>query len=233
MHVRLRQTRRTTRHLYLGAANGWIFQSRDGGKKWERLARVGKRDDLVIDNILVDPAEPKHIVVGAWVAGPSGWRVLYQQTMAGSRGRVNPEMEGQSVRALTSAPPTRRLWWPERWRVFSVRVDGGRHWAADQPEAVAEIHEVESLAIDPPIQTSFTRARGTCRGRRRTAERHWTNIKQGSLKTPMCFRSSSIPSSSNVVYLSACSGIYKSEDGGGEVSTRFRGFPRRHGGRGC
>src|SRR5665647_2217010 len=52
-------------HLYLGAANGWIYQSHDGGKKWERLARVGKRDDLVIDNIVVDLADPKHLVVGA------------------------------------------------------------------------------------------------------------------------------------------------------------------------
>src|SRR6202035_649674 len=44
-------------HLLLGAANGWVYQSRDGGRKWERLARVGKRDDLVIRHILVDPAE--------------------------------------------------------------------------------------------------------------------------------------------------------------------------------
>src|SRR5579872_5837761 len=59
-------------HLYLGAANGWIYQSRDGGRKWERLARVGKRDDLVIDNILVDPVQPKHLMVGAWVASDGG-----------------------------------------------------------------------------------------------------------------------------------------------------------------
>src|SRR5580698_7520089 len=54
-------------HLYLGTTNGWIYQSRDGGKKWARLASVGKRDDLVLDDILVDPANPKHLVVGAHV----------------------------------------------------------------------------------------------------------------------------------------------------------------------
>src|SRR6185312_9097218 len=51
-------------HLYLGAANGWIYQTHDGGKNWARLARVGKRDDLVIDDILVDAADPNHLVVG-------------------------------------------------------------------------------------------------------------------------------------------------------------------------
>ncbi len=37
-------------HLYLGAANGWVCtQTHDGGaERWERLARIGNRDDLVI-----------------------------------------------------------------------------------------------------------------------------------------------------------------------------------------
>ena len=70
-------------HLYLGAANGWMFESRDGGKTWKRLAQVGKRDDLVLDNIVVDPADPKHIVVGAWVLGrPDGGMYVSQRWRA-------------------------------------------------------------------------------------------------------------------------------------------------------
>ena len=73
----LRRTRENHLHLYLGAANGWIYQSQDGGKTWARLARIGNRDDLVIDNILVDPANPKHLVVGAYVVADGGG-YLYQ-----------------------------------------------------------------------------------------------------------------------------------------------------------
>ncbi len=36
-------------HLYMGTANGWIYESHNGGSEWKRLARVGKRDDLVLD----------------------------------------------------------------------------------------------------------------------------------------------------------------------------------------
>ncbi len=73
MRERLRLSRMYPTHLYLGAANGWMFESRDGGKTWKRLAQVGNRDDLVLDNIVVDPTDPRHIVVGAWVVGrPDG-----------------------------------------------------------------------------------------------------------------------------------------------------------------
>ncbi len=89
-------------HLYLGAANGWIYQSRDGGKKWERLALVGKRDDLVIRHILVDPTNPNHLVVGAYVVADGGG--VYVSNDAGATWTNETEMRGQSVRALTYAP---------------------------------------------------------------------------------------------------------------------------------
>ncbi len=41
-------------HLYLGTANGWIYESHNFGANWVRLASVGKRDDLVLDSIVVD-----------------------------------------------------------------------------------------------------------------------------------------------------------------------------------
>ena len=41
-------------HLYLGTATGWIYESRNGGAEWKRLAWVGKRNDLALDSIVVD-----------------------------------------------------------------------------------------------------------------------------------------------------------------------------------
>src|SRR6185312_12903187 len=48
-------------HLYLGAVNGWIYESHNGGREWKRLARIGDRDDLVLDSIVLDKSNPKHI----------------------------------------------------------------------------------------------------------------------------------------------------------------------------
>ena len=49
-------------HLYLGTLTGWMYESHNGGVTWKRLASVGKRDDLALDSIVVDIANPKHIL---------------------------------------------------------------------------------------------------------------------------------------------------------------------------
>src|ERR1700722_17643637 len=39
-------------HLYLGTATGWMYESRNGGAEWRRLAWGGKRDDLGVVSIV-------------------------------------------------------------------------------------------------------------------------------------------------------------------------------------
>ena len=43
-------------------------------ESWARLAQMENRNDLVLDNIVVDPADAKHLLVGAWILGQTGWR---------------------------------------------------------------------------------------------------------------------------------------------------------------
>ena len=62
---------------------------------------------------------------------------------------------------------------------------------------------------------------------------HWKNMKQGIIDDSDVFSIMVDPKQPQVVYASACSGIYKSEDARREVYRRCRGFLRRRGGRGC
>src|SRR5260370_14014178 len=90
-------------HLYLGTANGWIYESHNAGGEWKRLARLGRRDDLVLDSIVLDPAKPNRILVGAWVLGsPDGG--IYVSDDGGVSWTSEVEMGGQSIRALATAP---------------------------------------------------------------------------------------------------------------------------------
>ena len=213
-------------HLYLGAANGWIYQSRDGGKKWERLARVGNRDDLVIDSILVDPADPKHLAVGAWVLAdlnhPDGG--LYISNDGGVTWTSQPEMRGQSVRALTSAPSDPKILVAGTLEGVFRSTDNGGHWERISPRDNAEIHEVESLAVDP-VDPNIIYA-GTWHLPWKTTDggSTWTNTKQGIIEDSDVFSILVDPKQSNVVYLSACSGIYKSEDSGAKFE-KVQGIP--------
>jgi hypothetical protein len=109
---------------------------------------------------------------------------------------------------------------------FAARITarpGNDQPAQDDPLS-REIHEVESLAIDPrnpeiiyagtwhlPWKTTDGGSTGT------TSSRASSTIRMSS-------RSSSIPEQSSIVYASACSGIYKSENGG-ELFHKIQGIP--------
>ena len=180
-------------HLYLGAANGCIYQSQDGGKTWARLARIGNRDDLIIDNILVDPANPKHLVVGAYVVADGG--DIYISDDGGITWNGEPEMQGQSVRALTSAPSDPKVLVAGTLEGVFRSTDTGAHWERISPKDSAEIHEVESLAIDP-VDPNVIYA-GTWHLPWKTTDggKNWTSIKQGIIEDSDVFLSSSIRSS--------------------------------------
>ena len=207
-------------HLYLGAANGWIYQTHDGGKSWARMARVGKRDDLVIDDILVDASDPQHLIVGAWASTdlnhPDGG--IFISHDAGANWAAQPEMHGQSVRSLTDAPSDPKILIAGTLTGVFRSEDGGDHWKRISPEGSAEIHEVESLAVDP-VDPNVIYA-GTWHLPWKTTDggEHWSIMKQGVIEDSDVFSIIVDPKQPKVVYLSACSGIYKSVDGGEKFS---------------
>jgi photosystem II stability/assembly factor-like uncharacterized protein len=203
-------------HLYLGAANGCIYQSLDGGKTWARLARIGNRDDLIIDNILVDPANPKHLVVGAYVVADGG--DVYVSNDGGITWTGEPEMQGQSVRALTAAPSDPKLLVAGTLEGVFRSTDMGAHWERISPKDSAEIHEIESLAIDPADPNVIYAGTWHLPWKTTDGGKSWTSIKQGIIDDSDVFSIVVDPKQPSVVYLSACSGIYKSEDGGGKFT---------------
>ena len=86
MRARLLPIRMIHAHLYLGTATGWIYESRNGGADveaagagWE-ARRPGA--GLTLWSI---SADPKHILVGAWVLGQPGRR-LYVSDDGGGPG---------------------------------------------------------------------------------------------------------------------------------------------------
>lgn len=210
-------------HLYLGAANGWIYDSHNGGTTWKRLARVGNRDDLVIDNIVIDPADSKHVLVGTWVLGSSDGG-LFASTDSGTTWTANAEMKGESIRALTIAPSDGKIIIAGTLQGVFQSADSGTHWKRISPAASQEIHEVESIAIDP-VNPQIIYA-GTWHLPWKTTDggEHWNNIKQGIIEDSDVFSIIVDPKQPSVVYASACSGIYRS-DTAGTTFKKIQGIP--------
>lgn len=210
-------------HLFLGAANGWIYDSHDGGGSWTRLARVGNRDDLVIDNIVVDPADPKHVLVGTWVLGSADGG-LFVSKDGGKTWRSNPEMQHESVRALAAAPSDAKILIAGTLQGVFRSIDDGTHWKLISPAGSMEIHEVESIAIDPVNPQIIYAGTWHLPWKSTDGGSTWNSIKQGLIVDSDVFSIIVDPKQPSVVYASACSGIYKSTNGG-EKFDKIQGIP--------
>jgi len=212
-----------SQHLYLGTATGWIYESRNAGVEWKRLARIGNRDDLVLDNIVIDASNPHRILVGAWVLGSDDGG-LYVSDDGGATWLEQPEMKKQSIRALVTAPSDPKILVAGTLKGIYKTIDSGSHWNLISPEGSKEIHEVESVAIDP--KDPKTIYAGTWHLPWKTTDdgAHWANIKEGVIDDSDVFSIIIDPKDPNVVYASACSGIYKSESAG-SLFHKIQGIP--------
>ncbi|MDQ1694234.1 MAG: hypothetical protein QOH85_1769, partial [Acidobacteriaceae bacterium] len=167
-----------SKHLFLGTTNSWLYESHDGGVSWHRLTKLSPKDDLMVDNIVVDESDPKTIYVATWVVDhPDG--ALFISHDEGKTWVKVPAMDGQSIRALAQAASNPKMLVVGTLKGIFRSEDGGMHWDAISPAGSVELHEVESIAIDP--KDSKTIYAGTWHLPWKTTDggANWRNIKQG------------------------------------------------------
>ena len=204
-------------HIYMGSTDSWIYESFDAGASWHRLARLDVSGELIVDHILVDSVHPAVLYAGAWAVGhPDGG--VWISHDAGRTWTASPAMRGQSIRALVQAPSNPRVLYAGAMGGVFRSADAGLTWTLISPPGSLEIHEIESLAVDP--RDSGVVYAGTWHLPWKTfdAGKNWTSIKQGLIDDSDVFSIVLDPVNPDTVFLSACSGIYKSENG----AFRFR-----------
>ncbi len=210
-------------HIYMGTTSSWIYESTDGGATWKRLARVGKTDDLVVDNILVDSADPKTIFAGVWrLDRPDGG--IYVSHDSGATWSSTPDMEGKSIRALSQAPSDPKILVAGAISGVYRSSDSGAHWTQISPEGSGEIHKVESIAIDPADPKTIYAGTWHLPWKTTDGGTTWHNMTKGLIDDSDVFSIIIDPARPSVVYLSACSGIYLSSTAG-ELFHKVQGIP--------
>lgn len=201
-----------SKHLYLGTANGWVYESRDGGAQWTRLAQIAHRNDLVIDHILVDTANPKRLIVGAWVIDrPEGG--LFISEDAGKNWYDQAQMRGQSIRSMARGLSNPKEIVAGTLKGVFRSMDNAVHWTQISPAGSTELHEVESIAIDPTDGNTIYAGTWHLPWKTTDGGASWVNIKEGIIDDSDVFSIIIDPNKPNIVYASACSGIYKSVTG--------------------
>ena len=209
-------------HLYLGTTNSWLYESRDEGATWHRLAKLDHADGFVIDHVMVDYAHPSTLYVGAWKDTTDGG--LWISHDAGRTWTEVLLFKGQPVQALAQAPSDPRILFTGTLEGVYRSADSGATWTQISPPGSHEIHEIESLAIDPADPDIVYAGTWHLPWKTTDGGKSWRNIKQGIIEDSDVFSIIVDSDHPNIVYLSACSGIYKSEDAG-LLFHRIQGIP--------
>ena len=210
-------------HIYMGSTDSWLYESLDRGVSWHRLSKLDASDDLILDHILLDPADPSLLYAGAWtLSHPDGG--VWISHDAGRSWKASEAMRGQSIRALVQAPSNPRVLIAGTMSGVYRSADAGVTWTAISPAGSREIHEVESLAVDPRDPGIIYAGTWHLPWKTYDGGKTWNSIKQGLIDDSDVFSMIIDPVTPNTVFLSACSGIYKSENAA-ELFHKIQGIP--------
>jgi len=208
--------------IYLGTSAGRLFLSTDGGESWTRFAHLG-RHDYVLDHVVIDPISGA-MFVGAWSVEDNDAGDVFRSKDGGKTWEPLKDMRGKSVRALAlSSSDPKTLVAGALDGVFRTR-DGGETWQRISAPNHPEIKNIESVAIDP--RDADVVYAGTWHLPWKTSDggRTWQHIKQGVIDDSDVFSIIISHADPKTVYISACSGIYKSENAG-HLFRKAQGIP--------
>jgi photosystem II stability/assembly factor-like uncharacterized protein len=210
--------------LFLGCADGHIFASHDAGDHWQILGRAGESQNAVVSSLVVDARNSKQLYASTWTRelhGEGGG--VFRSTDAGVHW-VGAGLDGHAVRALAQAPSNPQELIAGALDGVFLSSDAGVTWRRISPADDAELHNVDSIAIDPKDAKVVYAGTFHLPWKTTDAGAHWTSIHSGMIDDSDVFSLVVDRQKPERVFASACSGIYRS-DNGGALWTKIQGIP--------
>jgi photosystem II stability/assembly factor-like uncharacterized protein len=212
---------RDPRTVYLGTADGLLYRSEDAGTHWRRLSPGFPQRGQSLDEIVVDPRGV--VFVGYWEVGGSGGGVA-RSADGGHTFTILKWIEGQSVRALAIAPSNPQVLAAGTLTGVFRSTDGGQTWVRITPPDHPDLRNFESVAFDPVDPEVLYVGTWHLGWKTLDGGQSWVPMHTGMIDDSDVMTLTVDRWRPRVVFATACTGIYRSEDAAGRW-TKIKGIP--------
>jgi photosystem II stability/assembly factor-like uncharacterized protein len=210
--------------LYLGCADGHVFASHDAGDHWQILGRAGRSENAVVTSIIVDERKPQDLYASTWTRELHGEGGGVFRSTDGGVHWSSAGLDGHAVRALAQSPSDPAEFVAGALDGVFLSNDGAATWRRVSPVDDAELHNVDSIAVDPKDSKTIYAGTFHLPWKTTDAGAHWISIHSGMIDDSDVFSVVVDRQQPQRVFASACSGIYRS-DNGGALWTKIQGIP--------
>ena len=204
----------TTPGMVIAAArNGLLYVSSNGGAGWSNIPFPGQFTGA-LHALEVDPRSKGTWYVGiegdhTWVSG------VYKTTDAGHSWTLLPGITGKAVWSLALSPGNPDVIAAGAADGVYRSDDAGAHWRRISPDDNTDLRPVVSLSFDPASDEILYAGTTHLPWKTTNGGASWSSIHTGMLDDSDVFSIVVDPKHPEMVYASACSGVYHSPDGAG------------------
>ena len=209
--------------VYAGTADGHVFASEDAGSHWELRGRVGTRNDAVVSRLVSEPGASGRVFTAVWYQEAGAGGGVFRSEDGGRTWSLTG-LQGEAVRALEIAPGDPKEFVAGTLSGVFRSNDAGKSWQRISPVGDEELRRLDSLAIDPHDGNVIYAGTYHLPWKTIDGGKSWNPVIAGLIDDSDIMSLRVDATDPQRVYLSACSGIYRSDNQGGSW-TKLQGIP--------